>query len=69
MLPTRVLAALGAKTLIVTNAAGGVNPQFVVGDVMVMTDHINLQFSRDPAAALGLAEPNAVGRAVQPRDT
>lgn len=69
MLPTRVLAALGAQTLIVTNAAGGVNPQFVVGDVMVMTDHINLQFSRDPAAALGLAEPNPVGRAVQPRDT
>jgi purine-nucleoside phosphorylase len=39
--PTRVLAALGIRTLIVTNAAGGINPQYAVGDVMLIDDHIN----------------------------
>lgn len=38
---TRVMAALGIFTLIVTNAAGAVNPQFNAGDVMLITDHIN----------------------------
>jgi purine-nucleoside phosphorylase len=38
---TRVLAALGIKSLLVTNAAGGVNPDFRVGDFMILTDHIN----------------------------
>jgi purine-nucleoside phosphorylase len=42
-LPVRVLAALGVKTLIVTNAAGGLNPDFELGDVMLIDDHINLQ--------------------------
>lgn len=36
------LARLGAKRLIVTNAAGGLNPDFDVGDLMLITDHINL---------------------------
>jgi purine-nucleoside phosphorylase len=40
--PVRVIKALGAHTLIVSNACGGVNPQFQAGDIMVMTDHINL---------------------------
>lgn len=39
-LPIRVLASLGIKTLIVTNAAGGVNPDFNVGDIMIIHDHI-----------------------------
>lgn len=39
---TRVLARLGARTLIVTNAAGGINARFAVGALMVMDDHINL---------------------------
>ncbi len=39
--PVRVLHALGARTLIVTNAAGGLNPNFEPGDVMLITDHIN----------------------------
>lgn len=38
----RVFAALGARIMIATNAAGGVNPNFKVGDVMVITDHISL---------------------------
>jgi purine-nucleoside phosphorylase len=39
--PVRVLHALGARTLIVTNAAGGLNPHFRPGDLMLITDHIN----------------------------
>lgn len=39
--PIRVLRALGAKTLMISNAAGGVNPNFNAGDLMVITDHIN----------------------------
>ncbi|MFA5479690.1 MAG: purine-nucleoside phosphorylase [Candidatus Muiribacteriota bacterium] len=41
-LPVRVFKMLGVKTLIVTNAAGGLNPNFKVGDLMVITDHINM---------------------------
>ena len=40
--PIRVFAALGTQRLIVSNAAGGLNPRFRVGDVMVIRDHINL---------------------------
>lgn len=40
--PVRVARALGIDTLIVSNAAGGMNPQFAIGDLMVITDHINL---------------------------
>ncbi|MGH2537327.1 MAG: purine-nucleoside phosphorylase [Candidatus Promineifilaceae bacterium] len=39
--PLRVLHSLGATTLIVTNAAGGLNPDFEPGDVMLIRDHIN----------------------------
>lgn len=40
--PLRVLARLGARYLLVTNAAGGVNPQFHPGTLMLIGDHINL---------------------------
>jgi purine-nucleoside phosphorylase len=40
--PARVLCALGIRALGVTNAAGGVNTQFIPGDLMAITDHINL---------------------------
>jgi len=40
-LPVRVLSALGVKTLILTNAAGGVNLDFRPGDLMLISDHIN----------------------------
>ena len=39
--PVKVMKKLGVKTLIVTNAAGGVNPDFKPADLMIITDHIN----------------------------
>jgi purine-nucleoside phosphorylase len=41
-LPIQVMHALGADTLLITNAAGGVNPGFHAGTLMLITDHINL---------------------------
>jgi purine-nucleoside phosphorylase len=45
--PTRVLHALGARTLVVSNAAGGVRPTLTPGDLMLIRDHINFMF-RNP---------------------
>lgn len=45
--PVRVMKALGIDTLFVSNAAGGMNKEFKVGDVMIITDHINL-FPENP---------------------
>ena len=41
VLPTRLMGLLGAKKLILTNAAGGANPDFKPGDLMMLTDHIS----------------------------
>ena len=40
--PVRVMKFLGVNTLLISNAAGGMNPQFRKGSVMIITDHINL---------------------------
>ena len=41
-LPVRTLGLLGVKTILLTNAAGGINPQYSPGDLVCITDHINL---------------------------
>ena len=41
-LPARILCGLGIRRLIITNAAGGANPEFVQGDIMLISDHLNL---------------------------
>lgn len=48
-LPVRVMQLLGVKMIVVTNAAGGVDPNFSPGDLMLITDHINL---------IGMSGPN-----------
>jgi purine-nucleoside phosphorylase len=56
-LPVRVMRAMGAELLIVSNAAGGVNPRYRVGDIMIIEDHINLMWRNpqpgSPREALG----------------
>jgi purine-nucleoside phosphorylase len=52
--PTRVLGLLGCRTLIVTNAAGGINPGYRQGSLVAIADHINLTGTN---AALGPNEP------------
>ena len=39
--PVRIMYELGIKTLFVSNASGGMNPEFRIGDLMIITDHIN----------------------------
>jgi len=51
--PIRVMKFLGIKTLVVSNAAGGMNPDFEIGDIMVINDHINLM----PNPLLGKHQP------------
>jgi purine-nucleoside phosphorylase len=58
--PIKVMAAFGVKTVIVTNAAGAINKNFSAGDIIVITDHINLmgeKFLNPPAR---LRDPNNV---------
>ncbi|MZQ84329.1 purine-nucleoside phosphorylase [Paenibacillus sp. 5J-6] len=60
--PVRVMKELGVETLIVTNAAGGINESYQVGDLMVISDHLNLTY-RNPLigpndAALGVRFPD-----------
>jgi purine-nucleoside phosphorylase len=56
-LPVRVMRRLGARTLIVTNAAGGLNEQYLTGDLMVLTDHLNLMGMAGHSPLLGPDDP------------
>lgn len=53
--PVRVFKALGVDTLFVSNAAGGMNKEFQVGDIMTITDHINL-FPENPLRGKNYSE-------------
>ena len=54
--PVRLAAALGASTLILTNAAGGVGPRFAPGSIVLLDDHIDLMFRAPLAGAVVGAE-------------
>src|SRR5450759_2009442 len=53
--PVRVMKTMGIKTLFVSNASGGLNPKFKVGDVMMINDHINM-FGDNPLMGPNLKE-------------
>ncbi|HYG52918.1 MAG TPA: purine-nucleoside phosphorylase [Flavobacteriales bacterium] len=53
--PVRVMKLLGIKYLFVSNASGGVNPNFEIGELMLLTDHINL-FPSNPLSGKNIAE-------------
>lgn len=55
VLPIRVMALLGVKTLFVTNASGGINRDFHPGDLVLITDHINMS-GRNPLVGPNLNE-------------
>ena len=55
--PVRVLRRLGAETLIVTNAAGGLNETFATGDLMVLSDHLNIMGMAGQSPLIGPDEP------------
>jgi len=63
--PVRVLGRLGIRTLVLTNAAGGVNPEYAAGDLVRITDHLNLT-GRNPLTgrnddAIGPRFPDMTG--------
>lgn len=55
VLPTRLMKLMGAKILFLTNASGGINPDFRAGDFMMLTDHISI-FAPNPLIGQNLEE-------------
>lgn len=56
VLPVRIFYELGVRTIILTNAAGGVNPDYTPGDLMILRDHINFT-GINPLVGVGDREP------------
>ena len=57
--PVYVLGELGVKNFIITNAAGYINPAFNTGDIMLITDHINM-LGRNPSAGMHAGQGNNI---------
>ncbi len=55
VLPTRLMKMLGAKILFLTNASGGINPNFGAGDFMMLTDHVSI-FAPNPLVGANIDE-------------
>jgi len=55
VLPVRLMKMMGAKTLFLTNASGGINPDFKAGDFMMLTDHISI-FAPNPLIGENIEE-------------
>lgn len=53
--PIRIMKLLGINALLLSNAAGGVNPKFKVGDLMIITDHVSF-FTRNPLIGKNVSE-------------
>uniref|UniRef100_A0A5S6QPT3 Purine nucleoside phosphorylase n=1 Tax=Trichuris muris TaxID=70415 RepID=A0A5S6QPT3_TRIMR len=53
VMPIRLMKLLGVRTIIITNAAGGVNPNYNVGDIMLIKDHIGLTCLAHPGPLVG----------------
>jgi purine-nucleoside phosphorylase len=53
--PIRIMKLLGVRALLLSNAAGGVNPNFKVGDLMIITDHVSF-FTRNPLIGKNISE-------------
>jgi purine-nucleoside phosphorylase len=53
--PVRVMKLLGVETLLLSNAAGGVNPSYKVGDIMIIKDHVSF-FTPNPLIGRNIAE-------------
>ena len=59
LMPLRVLYALGVRDVLITNAAGGVNESYSAGDMMILTDHINLT-GRNPLVGIQPTAENPI---------
>ncbi len=62
-LPIHVMNRLGVEMLFVSNASGGINPQFASGEIMLIESHIDLMFRTSPNLVGSLASERAVNRA------